>query len=107
MLMQAAAAAAPRGVYICGNTSSAAGLTATVVRENGEFAFDAGALVLADRGVCCIGGWPGAHCHGLGQRPGSACREAHDPAVKSLVGVIEAACPLVHRFALAQTSLTR
>ncbi|KAL4433271.1 hypothetical protein ABPG77_003319 [Micractinium sp. CCAP 211/92] len=53
-LLQAAAAAAPRGVYICGNTSSAAGLTATVVRENGEFAFDAGALVLADRGVCCI-----------------------------------------------------
>ena len=54
--LQAAAAAAPRGVYICGNTSSAAGLTASVTRENGEFAFDAGALVLADRGVCCIGG---------------------------------------------------
>ncbi|EFN56208.1 hypothetical protein CHLNCDRAFT_22556, partial [Chlorella variabilis] len=53
-LLQAAAAAAPRGVYICGNTSSAAGLTVSVVRENGEFAFDAGALVLADRGVCCI-----------------------------------------------------
>lgn len=55
--MQAAANAAPRGVYICGNTSSAAGLTVSVVRDNGEFAFDAGALVLADRGVCCIGGW--------------------------------------------------
>ncbi|KAL4857670.1 putative DNA helicase [Chlorella vulgaris] len=53
-LLQAAAAAAPRGVYICGNTSSAAGLTASVVREGGEFAFDAGALVVADRGVCCI-----------------------------------------------------
>jgi hypothetical protein len=57
--LQAAAAAAPRGVYICGNTSSAAGLTVSVTRENGEFAFDAGALVLADRGVCCIGEWEG------------------------------------------------
>ena len=35
-LLQAAAAAAPRGVYVCGNTSSAAGLTVSVVRENGE-----------------------------------------------------------------------
>ena len=53
-LLQAAAGAAPRGVYICGNTSSAAGLTVSIVREGGEFAFDAGALVLADRGVCAI-----------------------------------------------------
>jgi DNA helicase MCM8 len=54
--VQAAAAVAPRGVYVCGNTSSSAGLTATVVRDplTGDYMCEAGALVLADRGVCCI-----------------------------------------------------
>lgn len=47
---------APRGVYVCGNTTSSTGLTVTVVRDpaSGDFALEAGALVLADRGVCCI-----------------------------------------------------
>ncbi len=53
---QAAAAAAPRGVYVCGNTSTSAGLTVSVVKDalTGEYGFEAGALVLADRGACCI-----------------------------------------------------
>ena len=54
--MQAAAAVSPRGIYVCGNTSSSAGLTATVVRDSltGEYACEAGALVLGDKGVCCV-----------------------------------------------------
>ena len=54
--MQAAAAAAPRGLYVCGTAASAAGLTVAVVRDalTGDHALEAGALVLADRGVCCI-----------------------------------------------------
>jgi hypothetical protein len=53
---QAAAAAAPRGIYVCGKTSSSAGLTVAVARDalTGEFVFEAGAVVLADRGTCCI-----------------------------------------------------
>ncbi|KAM3694154.1 hypothetical protein ACB098_07G035900 [Castanea mollissima] len=46
----------PRSVYTSGKSSSAAGLTATVAKEpeTGEFCIEAGALMLADNGVCCI-----------------------------------------------------
>ncbi|KAL9645746.1 hypothetical protein ABK040_003478 [Willaertia magna] len=46
----------PRAVYTSGKASSAAGLTASVVKdsERGEFTIEAGALMLADNGVCCI-----------------------------------------------------
>ena len=55
-VVQAAAAVAPRGIYVCGNTSTSAGLTVTVVKDavTGDHVFEAGALVLADRGACCI-----------------------------------------------------
>jgi len=47
---------APRAVYTCGKSSSAAGLTAAVTRdeESFEFVIEAGALMLADNGICCI-----------------------------------------------------
>ncbi|ODV59095.1 MCM DNA helicase complex subunit MCM6 [Ascoidea rubescens DSM 1968] len=47
---------APRAIYTSGKASSAAGLTAAVVKdeENGEFTIEAGALMLADNGICCI-----------------------------------------------------
>lgn len=45
-----------RAVYTSGKASSAAGLTAAVVREQdtGEYSIEAGALMLADNGICCI-----------------------------------------------------
>ena len=46
----------PRAVYTSGKSSSAAGLTATVGKdvETGEHCIEAGALMLADNGICCI-----------------------------------------------------
>lgn len=46
----------PRVIYTSGKASSAAGLTAAVVKdeESFDFVIEAGALMLADNGVCCI-----------------------------------------------------
>ncbi|GKY98716.1 hypothetical protein MPSEU_000827900 [Mayamaea pseudoterrestris] len=45
-----------RTVYTSGKASSAAGLTAAVQRDRdtGEYCIEAGALMLADNGICCI-----------------------------------------------------
>ncbi|XP_065834436.1 DNA helicase MCM8-like [Oscarella lobularis] len=56
-MLQAAANLAPRGVYVCGNTTTASGLTVTLSKEGatgGDYALEAGALVLGDQGCCCI-----------------------------------------------------
>ncbi|KAJ1789076.1 DNA replication licensing factor mcm8, partial [Coemansia sp. RSA 2399] len=48
---------APRGVYVCGTSGiSTSGLTVTLVKEqgSGDFALEAGALVLSDMGCCAI-----------------------------------------------------
>ena len=53
-LLRAAANIAPRSVFVCGNTTTTAGLTVTITRSHGEVSIEAGALVLADKGICCI-----------------------------------------------------
>ena len=46
---------APRGLYTSGRGSTAAGLTAAVVRDaSGIFMLEAGAVVLGDQGLVCI-----------------------------------------------------
>ncbi len=48
---------APRGIYTSGKSASAAGLTAAAVKDDfgdGRWTLEAGALVLADKGLACI-----------------------------------------------------
>jgi len=54
-LLQYVARLAPRGLYTSGRGTTAAGLTAAVLREKGGgMTLEAGALVLADKGIACI-----------------------------------------------------
>lgn len=47
---------APRGIYTSGKGSSAVGLTVYITKdpETRELVLESGALVLSDRGICCI-----------------------------------------------------
>ena len=54
-LLRTAARIAPRGLFTTGRGTTAAGLTAAVVKESGGgLVLEAGAMVLADMGLCCI-----------------------------------------------------
>ena len=54
-MLQSCSNVSPRGIFVCGNSSSNAGLTVTVRHEKGTGgSLEAGALVLADQGACCI-----------------------------------------------------
>lgn len=54
LLLRAAASLVTPSVFVNGAITSEAGLTSYAVRQGREWAIEAGALALSDRGVCCI-----------------------------------------------------
>ncbi|WAR02957.1 MCM8-like protein [Mya arenaria] len=59
-MLQATANIAPRSVYVCGNTTTTSGLTVTLSKDggSGDYALEAGALVLADQGSSSVSASP-------------------------------------------------
>ena len=53
-MLSSCASVAPRGVFVTATGVTSSGLTVTLTRDRNEFSLEAGALVLADQGICCI-----------------------------------------------------
>jgi len=53
-MLKFAAQVAPRGMFASGRGSTAAGLSAAVIREKNALMLEAGVVVLADQGIACI-----------------------------------------------------
>jgi len=73
---------APRGIYTAGKSASGAGLTVTAVKDefgDGGWSIEAGALVLADKGLACIDEFDK-----MGQEDRSAIHEAMEQQTVSV-----------------------
>jgi len=53
-MLKFAAQVAPRGMFASGRGSTAAGLSAAVIREKNTLMLEAGVVVLADQGIACL-----------------------------------------------------
>jgi DNA helicase MCM8 len=55
-LLKACSNVSPRGVYVCGNSKTTAGLTVSLSKGGGgeDIALELGALLYAHNGACCI-----------------------------------------------------
>jgi len=53
-MLKFASQVAPRGMFASGRGSTAAGLSAAVIREKNTLMLEAGVVVLADQGIACI-----------------------------------------------------
>ena len=109
-MLTAACNVAPRGVFVTGNTTSATGLTVTMTRDSGnDFSLEAGALVLADQGCCCIdefdkmSGQHAALLEAMEQQMISVCKAGVVANMPARTAVLAAANPVGGHYNRAKT----
>ncbi|KRY80060.1 DNA helicase MCM8, partial [Trichinella pseudospiralis] len=99
-LLQACANLSSRGVYVCASTTTAAGLTVTLGRGvDGDATVEAGALVLANDGCCCIDEFDKLHSNqqclleAMEQQELSVCKAGARCQFSARVSVVAACNP--------------
>ncbi|XP_034189559.2 DNA helicase MCM8 [Osmia lignaria lignaria] len=112
-MLQACSRVAAKGVYVCGNSSTSSGLTITLIKENksNNFSLEPGALVLADRGCCCVDEFDkiskqhAALLESMEQQSVSVAKSGVICSLPSRTSVLAAANPISGRFHRNKTLL--